>query len=181
MRIRIPTKLNCSPLIAWNAVIQSEMLQYVSKPLLTFRPTTPHELPLVWGESDYAVKVKLFGIFPLGTQIISVSFPKIDTTSGKREFQLRDSGRNRLFSKWDHIITIKEATSGLTRYSDRIEFRAGLLTPIIWLFLNFFFRHRQLKWRKLANSRRRLKDPEGEIPLMSADKIPVVQKTKLES
>ena len=181
MRIRISTKLNCPPLIAWNAVMKSEMLQYISKPILTFQPITPHELPLVWGESDYAVKVKLFGIIPLGTQIISVSIPKIDTTPGKQEFQLRDSGRNRLFSKWDHIITIREAKSGLTKYSDRIEFRAGLLTPIIWLFLNFYFRQRQLKWRKFADSRRKLKDPEGEIPLMSADKIPVVQKTNLES
>jgi hypothetical protein len=51
---------------------------------------------------------------------------------------------------WDHTIRIAEAPSGC-EYSDEIVIRAGLLTFLIWLYANVFYRYRQARWRKLAN------------------------------
>ena len=31
-----------------------------------------------------------------------------------------------------------------------LSFRAGVLTPFIWLFAQLFYRHRQSRWRRLV-------------------------------
>ena len=39
---------------------------------------------------------------------------------------------------------------GRTRYTDSVEVRAGLLTPLVWAFATAFYRHRQRRWRRLV-------------------------------
>jgi len=56
---------------------------------------------------------------------------------------------------WERIIE-----PGSVEYSDEIEIRAGLLTPVIWAFAHGFYRHRQRRWRVLL-SRMREKSGEG--------------------
>lgn len=61
--------------------------------------------------------------------------------------ELRDDGRGTLATKWDHLITIQASEQG--SYTDRVEVRAGVLTPFVWLFSWFFYRHRQRRWQRL--------------------------------
>jgi hypothetical protein len=47
------------------------------------------------------------------------------------------------------MITIEPNAAGVV-YRDRVEVRAGVLTPFIWVFAQIFYRHRQRRWRRLA-------------------------------
>ena len=53
---------------------------------------------------------------------------------------------------WRHLITVEPVAGepARSRYTDRIEIRAGLLTPAITLFAHGFYRLRQRRWRRLA-------------------------------
>lgn len=117
------------------------LMQYVSWPLVLFMGA----LPDVWHAEQYNVRMFLFGLIPLGTQTIGVSFPE---TSSKDEFVLQDSGRSRIMRKWEHRITIKHIATSMCLYKDRVEIDAGMLTPIARLLIFALFSHRQ---RRLAS------------------------------
>jgi hypothetical protein len=105
----------------------------------------------VWEEKAYLCRLKFLGFLPLGKQWIDVRFPDegFDT---QQKRQVRDRGRGDLVRVWDHLVTIEETTAGKTRYTDRLEIEAGILTPLVWLYGQVFYRHRQRRWRKLARN-----------------------------
>ncbi len=51
--------------------------------------------------------------------------------------------------RWDHWIFVA-AEGGGTRYTDRVNVEAGLLTPFIWRFARVFYGHRQRRLRAFA-------------------------------
>jgi hypothetical protein len=83
-------------------------------------------------------------VVPLGTHALTIE--RIDPAA--REIQSRE--HDRLVHRWDHLIRVRATADGRTRYSDDIDIGAGPLTPLVWLFANFFYRHRQRKWRLVA-------------------------------
>jgi hypothetical protein len=101
-------------------------------------------LPDSWSEGTYRVRLHLFGLVPFGEQAIVISIPP--TATG---FALRDAGHSALIKTWDHLITIQPHGNG-SIYRDRVEVKAGVLTPLIWLFAQVFYRHRQRRWRALV-------------------------------
>jgi hypothetical protein len=106
---------------------------------------TPHLLrqvasPLHW------VRLKLFGVLPIGRQAIVISYPQ---TENAQTFMLRDNGYSPLINKWDHLITAQEVNGG-TLYRDSVTIKAGILTPFVWLFARLFYAHRQRRWATLA-------------------------------
>lgn len=125
------------------------LLMHVAAPLLKFKPLNPAKLPDEWSEGKYLVGMHLFGLIPMGRQWIVTSYDRHDETPGSRTYQVRDNGSGGLTSKWDHMITIQETPKGLTCYTDTVDIEAGPLTPAVWLFAHFFYRHRQRRWRKL--------------------------------
>jgi hypothetical protein len=44
---------------------------------------------------------------------------------------------------------IATITTTLNAPADRVDIRAGLLTPFIWLFAQGFYRWRQYRWGRL--------------------------------
>ncbi len=55
-----------------------------------------------------------------------------------------------LIRVWNHSMKVEPVSDSRCRYSDRIELHAGLLTPLIWLLANLFYRYRQSRWRRLT-------------------------------
>jgi hypothetical protein len=98
--------------------------------------------------------LRLFGLVPLGTR--TLVFERIDPEC--MEVQTRE--RDQLVRRWDHLIRLRSLDTGRCRYSDKIEIEAGWLTPLVWLFAAWFYRHRQRRWqtvaRRLAGSGRDL-------------------------
>ncbi|MGY1694744.1 hypothetical protein ACI8AD_12810 [Geodermatophilus sp. SYSU D00766] len=143
----VTTELPCSVERAREEVGTSRLLLYVSWPLVEFLPVDPPVLPPTWQAGDHLVRMRLFGLVPLGRQTISISFPP--TTPDR--VLLRDNGSGDLLRRWDHLITIAPGSSPTrARYTDRIDVDAGLLTSLAWAWAHVLYRWRQHRWRYLA-------------------------------
>lgn len=152
MIVECSTPLDSTPERAWHVVQTSQLLLYITAPLMTFKPVEPRAFPPTWQEQKYHVSLKLFGVIPFGNHVINISIPQWRTIPGQQQYQLRDNGYGDRIATWDHLITIKETADGRTHYTDRVEIRAGVLTPFIWLFAAIFYRYRQYRWRHLVRT-----------------------------
>lgn len=146
MKLSLSTVISCSCEKAAEQVLSSRLLRYVAHPLVSFSPVGADPMPDVWTEGTHWVRLRLFGLLPLGKQAIVISILPVT-----RGFALRDAGHSALIPVWDHRLTIEPLSEGAL-YTDVLEIRAGVLTPLIWLFAHVFFRHRQRRWRALADS-----------------------------
>ncbi len=144
MKLKFQRRLNASTTLVWDKLLSPETLDFVASPMVVFNYQS--EKPVKWIEGNYIVELKLFGFIPFGTQTISISFPN----SNSNTLYLRDNGYSNLITKWDHLISL-ESLGEHTLYTDNLEVRAGILTPIIWIFGLLFYSHRQRRWVKLIN------------------------------
>ncbi len=143
LRVRVETVLDCPADKAWLLVLKSATLVHVARPLARI---VPDELPFPGEWSDkgtYFCRSYLFGFIPFGTRKIFLE--RVDST--KREIQSRES--DSLIGRWDHLISIKQIDKGHCLYSDEIEIGAGPMTIWIWAWANWFYRHRQSRWKRL--------------------------------
>ena len=147
MRILLTTILDCSKERAWQEVQTTRLLEYIAAPLVVFEPHQPNRLPDIWKEGRYQVKMKIFGWLSFGRHWVVISVPQ----TSEQVYQIRDNGYGDRISRWDHWITMEDAPDGKTRYTDQVDIEAGLLTPLVWLFSQVFYRHRQRRWRELVN------------------------------
>ena len=154
MKLHVQTTLPCSPEAAWQEVKKPSLLMHVASPIVTFKPVSPPTLPAKW-PAGQSVKLKthLFGVIPMGVR--TLFFEEISD----RHMRLQTREHDPLIRKWDHLIEIGRGEGGETRYADLLDLDAGVLTLPVWLFAQFFYRHRQRRWRRLAktlNSSQRL-------------------------
>lgn len=145
MIVQLETNLPATPADCAAAVMTPALLHHVAAPLVRFEPVQSAAWPARWTPGPFPVRLKLFGLLPLGEQTIDISFP----SAAPGCFALRDNGHSRLIPRWDHLITI-EAADGGTRYTDRVEIEADWRTPFVWLFARLFYAHRQRRWRRLV-------------------------------
>jgi hypothetical protein len=145
MRVFLESLLPCEADLAWSAVQTSALLLEIAAPLVYLRPERGHDMPARW-TSGVAVRLhpRLFGILPMATR--TLIFERIDQES--REIQTREF--DALIRRWDHRIQVQPAGQGTCRYTDDVEIQAGVLTPVVWLFAQWFYRHRQKRWRRVA-------------------------------
>ncbi|MGM0403453.1 MAG: hypothetical protein ACQEQN_07035, partial [Thermodesulfobacteriota bacterium] len=144
MIARISTHFACTEAALWRKIIAPESLQFVASPILCF---VPEEAGAMDGEwivgKKYHLRLYFLNFIPLGRHTIQlVKIDKADNTISSKE-----SGM--LARVWNHDITFRETDSGKVQYTDKIEIRAGLLSPAIWLFAHIFYRHRQRRWKLL--------------------------------
>ena len=84
-----------------------------------------------------------FGLVPAWKH--SITFQKIDDS--KRVLFTKEGGG--LVPVWNHLIQVTPEQNGTCRYTDDVDVKAGVLTLLVWLFANIFYRYRQLRWRIL--------------------------------
>jgi hypothetical protein len=158
MRVHVESVLLCPPEKAWDELQRPALLREVIRPLFRFVPVDPTQLPERWPEGAILhFRGYLFGIIPIGTHKIFIE--RIDPAA--RELQSREVGR--LVRRWDHLICVRPTGDGRTLYSDEIIIESGWPTLFVWLFAQWFYRHRQRRWRRIA---RRLSAAE---PLVATD------------
>jgi len=146
MKVTIQTRLACAAARAFEEVQRPLLLSYVAAPLLKFAPLNSDRLPDTWKEGDFFVTMSCFGFLPLGTERIGISIK----TRADGVFCLRDDGGGTLVRSWDHLITIHPQSSGACIYRDTVEINTGVLTPLVWIFAQLFYRWRQHRWRRLV-------------------------------
>jgi ligand-binding SRPBCC domain-containing protein len=148
MRCFVQTQLDAPAEVIWAAVKKPAMLVYVARGFLKF--SEADHFPMEW-TAGQSVKTRLwfFHVFPSwwlhDLQVMEVDDARKTIRSHEH------SG----FYIWDHTIHIR-ADSCQCRYADEINIDAGLLTLFVWLYANIFYRHRQARWRKLAQSLKQL-------------------------
>lgn len=150
MKLAIDTVLDAPAAEVWTALQTTALLQHVSAPLITFAPKDPPAFPEIWPEGPHLVGIRLFGVLPIGDQWIVIEQEEADPGAGR--WRLRDNGRSALIRRWDHRITLTDRGDGTSRYRDALDLDAGLLTPLVWLFAQVFYRHRQRRWRALVRA-----------------------------
>ena len=147
MIANIETKFKCSYETAVKYVDMSITLDYIAFPLLVFTPIDSKNYPKIWKNGNYQIKMKLFNFIPFGKQYVGIEKLK---DNDPNEFILRDNGTGDVIKQWDHWILIKKTENNqVVKYIDRIDIKAGILTPFIWIFANIFYRWRQLRWKRL--------------------------------
>ena len=148
--IRRETVLDAPFETVWQALQGPAVMIAVSAPLLRFRPVDPPVFPARWGAGDMLVAMRLFGVVPLGRQVIS---PAFEASDGPRRV-LRDRGHGAMVRRWDHSITIAERADGRTGYVDEVIIEAGPSSRrLVALFAGLFYAHRQRRWHALIPGR----------------------------
>jgi len=144
MIARISTYLPCSNEQLWAKIVQPKSLQFVASPILKFIPIGKISFDKEWEvKRDYVLKLYLFGFLPLGNHTIRL----INIDRSENKIESTESGL--LARVWNHTIQFQEIEENRIYYTDTIEIKAGLLTPMVWSFAQLFYRHRQRRWRKL--------------------------------
>ena len=127
------------------------VFRHITAPLLCFSPSLG-PWPAHWTPGALELRLSLFGLLPLGRQTAQISVrpgaPADDWP------QLRDNGHGQLMRRWDHRISLQSLPDGNTRYTDEVVLQARyvpwLMTPLSAAFAQLFYRHRQRRWRHLA-------------------------------
>jgi hypothetical protein len=146
MRVFVQSTLPCDADAGWERVQTSALLREICRPLIRLAPADgAAELPARWEhQSTVRLRSFMFGFIPLGVR--TLRFEHIDHE--RREIQTRE--HDPLIRRWDHRIQFEPLGPDSSRYTDEVEVEAGLLTPVAWAFAQWFYRHRQRRWRRVA-------------------------------
>lgn len=93
----------------------------------------------------YKMKIRLFGQGSRFAHKICVT--RVDANA--RVIDTEESGG--LVTVWKHRMRGESLSCDRSRYTDSVELRAGLLTPVVWLFARWFYLARQRRWIILHN------------------------------
>lgn len=149
MKIDLSTHIALPPDQVWSAVQRPELLAHIAAPLIRFTPQRGKAWPDQFvADEPVAANLWLFGFIPLGPQWIVPSLHP--PAQGSWPQRLRDNGYSWIVPRWDHWIAVTPDADGETHYQDTVDVDAGVLTPVVGLFANIFYRHRQRRWRALA-------------------------------
>ncbi|MGF1606405.1 MAG: hypothetical protein ACFB22_08705 [Rhodothalassiaceae bacterium] len=129
------------------ALLSPATLEQIAAPLIRFIWSDPPERPTHWQPRRHKVLMRLFGVVPLGWQVID---PVIDQDQPDH-FILVDRGSGPLISVWHHRLILTRSEGGC-HYADGLTLAAGMATPLVWLFAWVFFHHRQRRLRALLQS-----------------------------
>jgi len=151
MKISVTTNLSCTRSDAWDALHNPDVFQAVSAPFLSFEAKEPSTFPLRFeSKKRYVVQARAFGFIPMGTQEIN----PVDSTSGDCT-TFTDNGRGlsgplKAVTTFRHQMTLQPSGTGPTKLTDVLEFRAGLLTPALWIGFRLFWWWRHKKMATMA-------------------------------
>lgn len=155
MHVRLSTRLTAPPDWVAAQLQSTAVFRHIAAPLVRFKPAGGTPWPTHWSEGELPLQMWLLGLVPMGPQTVRISVEPPQQTDGWPT--LRDNGEGALMRRWDHRITLQPLPDGHTLYTDDIEVVArhlpALMTPLSTAFAQFFYRHRQRRWRQLAAQR----------------------------
>ncbi len=143
MRIKLTTELEAPADAAWGALRKTESFRYVARPLLCLGA----DLPRRWPDRGGVIRVErllLLCVVPAWSH--ELRFVRLDD----EEREMLTSERGGPIREWNHRITVEPISERLCRYTDEVEMCAGMLSPLVWLLAQLFYRHRQRRWRGLV-------------------------------
>ncbi|WP_295010535.1 hypothetical protein [uncultured Microbacterium sp.] len=136
--VQLKFRIRASADAAWAALHSPEVLAALYGPLIVVEPVLPDE-----GDASVlhtAVRLRLFGRIPLGTQLIG-AYDETREQGGETVRILRDSGIPltgplAALDVWDHRMAVSALPDGGALWRDRLVFggpTSALLWPALWL------------------------------------------------
>lgn len=155
MRVTLDLVLDCPPDAAWEAVHSPAVFRAVSEPLTRVTSLEPRGFPERWPSGEHRVRLSLLGIVPMGVQVIRLSDESRMLSDGSTERIVHDaggpvSGPMRIVRSWHHRMAISVAPGGRTRFRDRLDVGAGVLTPFVTVGFWIFWQVRAARIKRLA-------------------------------
>jgi hypothetical protein len=141
----ISTTLDTDADTAWELVQRTSTFLYVTRGLFRW---SNGQLPEKW-LTGVKVRSRMFIFHLLPAWMHELQIIAIDDQ--KRQFQTIEHGG--ILRAWNHAITVEPENEARCRYTDLVEIKAGLLTPMVWLLAHVFFRYRQMRLRGYVRSR----------------------------
>ena len=124
---------------------QLDTLQYIARPYAAFEPVSDAaHIWMVGSTSSY--QFWLFGVIPFGTHTIHIVRFDPEGVSSREG--------NDHVPVWNHDIRLEPIDAHHTRYTDRVEIKAGWKTVFVWLWANALYVHRRRKCIKLLQKSR---------------------------
>lgn len=153
MRVVLQLDLDASPDEVWQMLTDPLALGQVVAPLLELEPVGRRRFPPTWSSGDHLVRTRLFGLLAIGDQRIRLT---VSQRSGARI--LEDSGGPvsgplAVVHGWRHRMAVSSLPGGHTLYRDRLDFSAGLLTPIVWIGIWMLWQYRAIGIRRVIAER----------------------------
>lgn len=134
--------------VVWAKVTTSELLAYVTKGKVKFKPLNG-KFPRIWKEgTTMSTRMLLYGIIPFGG-VHSIFFETID--SERHIAQTKE--KNNVAKIWNHTLSMNSIDDGHTEYIDEIVIYGGILTKIIVWWAKSFYEYRQKRWLNMANEK----------------------------
>lgn len=141
--VDLRTELQAPAQVIWGAVKTPAAFRTVTRGLLV--------MPAIqargdaWREGETVVGwVFLFGLIPFSRHTLHIAV--IDDAA--RRLASEESGG--LLRTWNHDIVVTPISEARCVYRDRVELDAGIFTPSVALYAQWFYRTRQRRWRALA-------------------------------
>lgn len=116
----------------------------------------PNGFPVAWEPGDHPISMHLFGLLPLGEQVIGLS-TETERPDGVRIVHDHGRGVSGAVSSitfWHHQMAVvaDPAGTGKTLYRDELNFEAGRTTVLMWPVFWAFWQWRLLRLKTLAPS-----------------------------
>jgi ligand-binding SRPBCC domain-containing protein len=141
MIVRVHTELPISAEDACRLAQKPALLSFVLWPWLSMTVTSP--LPDTLAEGDQLqARVRFLGILPGWNHTLKIERLKLQ--------EIASAEHGGPVKAWNHTLTFEPTGECSCRYTDAVEVRAGLLTPLVALFAALIYRYRQARWRSLA-------------------------------
>ena len=144
MQVKITSIFNDNIKNIYQNVQNPYLLLKVASPVLKFEPIHPLTLPNRWELNKiYKLKLYFFNFLPIGFHNIKVV--KIDSEN----YEIVSNEHGNITNIWNHYIYLKKIDEKKTEYTDVVEIKAGFLTFFVYIFAQYFYRHRQRKWKDI--------------------------------
>jgi len=138
----------------WDALSRPAQMRAAARPFIRVRSREKGGFPSRWvAGTPHLVALSLFGIIPLGTQLVDVRY---EERPGNVRMVIDSgapmSGPLTRLKVWDHRMAVSPIGDRTTLYRDRLRVQAGWMTPFVWIGLWAMW---QLRGRALIRAMRK--------------------------
>lgn len=131
--------------MAWENVQTPELLQFVAKGMIKFKPVD-EDLPKQWDTgTTYRVKMRIFGFIPFG----GIHYLYISTLDSAN-YLISTREWDKSANVWNHEVKMIALGTDSIFYEDSIVIYGGAKTGFITAFAKIFYEHRQKRWQIVA-------------------------------
>ena len=152
MHVILRLHLDAEADTVWRGLRSPEMMTSLYAPAMQMRPVG-EPFPARWATGSSAeVRLLLFGAIPAGHQRVDIRLRQRGDIRILEDRGAPLSGPLAAITSWRHRMAVQPAADGGTIYRDRLDIRAGALTPLLWIAFWGMWRWRGVRMRRLLTT-----------------------------